>query len=227
MRGHGRRLQPDSYFCRTGGDQYFEQPFWATALTGKDALRKRVQYALSELFVISSQDAIVGQMPRGVANYYDMLGNDAFTNYRQILQDVTLSPMMGIYLSILANDKGDATRDPDENYAREVMQLLTIGLNQLNPDGTPQLDGSGNPIPTYGLNDVVGMAKIFTGFSWNMNGNTSDQAWSGYGASYAGPGLDRTCCPWSPIPAHHSTDEKDFLGVTMPASGRTRSDRRL
>ena len=92
------------------GDQYFEQPFWSTALTGKDALRKRVQFALSELFVISSQDAIVGQMPRGVANYYDMLGNDAFTNYRQILQDVTLNPMMGIYLSILANDKGDANR---------------------------------------------------------------------------------------------------------------------
>jgi uncharacterized protein (DUF1501 family) len=128
-------------FLQTFGDAYFEQPFWSSALTGKDALRKRVQFALSELFVISSQDAIVGQMPRGVANYYDMLGNDAFTNYRQLLQDVTLSPMMGIYLSILANDKGDATRDPDENYAREVMQLLTIGLNQLNPDGTPQLDG--------------------------------------------------------------------------------------
>ena len=101
---------------------------------------------------------------------------------------------MGIYLSILANDKGDATRDPDENYAREVMQLLTIGLNQLNPDGTTQLDGSGNPVPTYGLNDVVGMAKVFTGFSWNMNGNTSDQAWSGYGAAYAGPGFGQACC---------------------------------
>ncbi len=206
-------------FLQTYGDQYFEQPFWSTALTGKDALRKRVQFALSELFVISSQDAIVGQMPRGVANYYDMLGNDAFTNYRQLLQDVTLNPMMGIYLSILANDKGDANRDPDENYAREVMQLLTIGLNQLNPDGTPQLDGSGNPIPTYGLNDVVGMAKIFTGFSWNMNGNTSDQAWSGYGASYAGPGFGQDLLPLVPYPAHHSTDEKDFLGVTIPASG--------
>jgi uncharacterized protein (DUF1800 family) len=178
-----------------------------------------VQFALSELFVISSQDAIVGQMPRGVANYYDMLGNDAFTNYRQLLQDVTLSPMMGIYLSILANDKGDATRDPDENYAREVMQLLTIGLNRLNPDGTAQLDGSGNPIPTYGLNDVVGMAKIFTGFSWNMNGNTSEQAWSGYGASYAGPGYGQDLLPLVSYPAHHSTDEKDFLGVTVPAGG--------
>jgi uncharacterized protein (DUF1800 family) len=206
-------------FLQTGGDPYFEQPFWSSALTGKDALRKRVQFALSELFVISSQDAIVGQMPRGVAGYYDMLGNDAFTNYRQLLQDVTLSPMMGIYLSILANDKGDANRDPDENYAREVMQLLTIGLNQLNPDGSTQVDGSGNPVPTYGLNDVVGMAKIFTGFSWNMNGNTSDQAWSGYGASYAGPGYGQDLLPLVPYPAHHSTDEKDFLGVTVPAGG--------
>ena len=132
-------------------------------------------------------------MPRGVADYYDMLGNDPRTNYRQILQDVTLNPMMGIYLSILANDKGDANRDPNKNYAREVMQLLTIGLNQLNPDGTPQLDGTGNPIPTYGLNDVVGMAKIFTGFSWNMNGNVSDQAWSGYGTALAGPGFLSAC----------------------------------
>jgi uncharacterized protein (DUF1800 family) len=206
-------------FLQTFGDQYFEQPFWNTALTGKDELRKRVQFALSELFVISGQDAVIGQMPRGVANYYDMLGNDAFGNYRQLLEDVTLSPMMGIYLSILANDKGDANRDPDENYAREVMQLLTIGLNQLNPDGTTKLDGTGNPIPTYGLNDVVGMAKIFTGFSWNIPGNTSDQAWSGYGASYAGPGFGQDLLPLAAYPNHHSTDEKDFLGVTIPASG--------
>jgi uncharacterized protein (DUF1800 family) len=204
-------------FLQTYGDQYFEQPFWATALTGKDALRKRVQFALSELFVISSQDAVVGQMPRGVANYYDMLGNDAFGNYRQLLEDVTLSPMMGIYLSTMANDKGDANRDPDENYAREVMQLLSIGLNQLNPDGTTKLDGSGNPIPTYGLADVEGLAKVFTGFSWNMGGNTSDQSWSGYGASYAGPGFGQDILPMATYPNHHSTAEKDFLGVTIPA----------
>jgi uncharacterized protein (DUF1800 family) len=204
-------------FLQTGGDAYFEQPFWNTALTGKDELRKRVQFALSELFVISSQDAVVGQMPRGVANYYDMLGNDAFGNYRQLLEDVTLNPMMGIYLSTMANDKGDANRDPDENYAREVMQLFTIGLNQLNPDGTTQLDGSGNPIPTYSLNDVVGIAKVFTGFSWNMAGNTSDQAWSGYGAAYAGPGYGQDLLPMATYPSHHSTDEKDFLGTTIPA----------
>jgi uncharacterized protein (DUF1800 family) len=203
-------------FLQTYGDQYFEQPFWATALTGKDALRKRVQFALSELFVISSQDAVVGQMPRGVANYYDVLGNDAFGNFRQLLQDVTLSPMMGIFLSTLANE-GNSTVEPDENYAREVMQLFTIGLWQLNPDGTQQLDGSGNPVPTYSLNDVVGIAKVFTGFSWNMGGNTSDQAWSGYGASYAGPGFGQDLLPMTTYPTHHSPAEKDFLGVTIPA----------
>jgi uncharacterized protein (DUF1800 family) len=204
-------------FLGTFGDQYFEQPFWSSALTGKDELRKRVQFALSELFVISSQDAVVGQMPRGVANYYDMLGNDAFGNFRQLLNDVTLSPMMGIYLSTLANDKGTATVDPDENYAREVMQLFTIGLWKLNPDGTQQLDGSGNPIPTYSNTDVMGIAKVFTGFSWNMNGNTSDQAWSGYGAVYVGPGYGQDLLPMATYPNHHSTDEKDFIGTTIPA----------
>jgi uncharacterized protein (DUF1800 family) len=91
-------------FLQTSGDAYFEQPFWATALTGKDALRKRVQFALSELFVISSQDAVLQQMPRDMAGYYDMLGNDAFGNFRQLLQDVTLSPEMGIYLSTIVNE---------------------------------------------------------------------------------------------------------------------------
>ncbi len=85
-----------------------------------------------------------------------------------------------------------------------------------------QLDGNGNPIPTYSLNDVVGIAKVFTGFSWNMGGNTSDQAWSGYGASYAGPGFGQDLLPLTAYPNHHSTDGKDFLGVTIPAGSPTR-----
>jgi len=203
-------------FLDTAGDAYFEQPFWSTALTGKDALRKRAQFALSELFVISSQDAVLQQMPRGMANYYDMLGNDAFGNFRQLLQDVTLSPEMGIYLSTIANE-GNGKVDPDENYAREVMQLFTIGLWKLNPDGSQQLDGSGNPIPTYSNNDVVGIAKVFTGFSWNMAGDSSNQAWSGYGASYAGPGFGQDLLPMAAYPTHHSVAEKDFLSTAIPA----------
>ena len=214
----GDALCNQMLFLQTSGDQYFEQPFWNSAITGPDALRKRVQFALSELFVTSSVDFGVGIMPRGVANYYDTLGNDAFGNFRKLLEDVTLSPVMGIYLSSLANDKGNGTTvDPDENYAREVMQLLTIGLWKLNPDGTQQLDGSGNPIPTYNNTDVTGIAKVFTGFSWNMNGNTSDDAWSGYGASYAGPGFGQDLLPMATYPGHHSTLEKDFIGTTIPA----------
>jgi uncharacterized protein (DUF1800 family) len=105
----GRHLQPEAVSADLWRS-IFRAAFLEHRSHRQRCLRKRVQFALSELFVISSQDAIVGQMPRGVANYYDMLGNDAFHNYRQLLQDVTLSPMMGIYLSILANDKGDANR---------------------------------------------------------------------------------------------------------------------
>ena len=157
-------------------------------------------------------------MPRGEAAYYDMLGADAFGNFRQLLQDVTLSPMMGQFLSMLQNDKGDANTDPDENYAREVMQLFTIGLYQLNDDGTQKLDSTGNPIPTYSNNDVMGLAKVFTGFSWNIPGNTSDTAWSNC-CIYVGTGYGEDLLPMQAYPNHHSTEQKDFLGVTIPCVG--------
>ena len=157
-------------------------------------------------------------MPRGEASYYDMLGADAFGNFRQLLQDVTLSPMMGQFLSMQGNDKGNATTDPDENYAREVMQLFTIGLWQLNDDGTQQLDGNGNPIPTYSNTDVKGLAAVFTGWSWNIPGDSSDNAWSNC-CVYVGPGYGEELLPMQSFPSHHSTVEKDFLGVTIPASG--------
>ena len=193
--------------------------FWQNAMTGKDELRERVKYALTQLFVISSNNSTAIQnMPRGEANYYDMLGNDAFGNFRQLLQDVTLSPMMGQFLSMLMNDKGNATTDPDENYAREVMQLFTIGLWKLNDDGSQQLDGSGNPIPTYSNTDVMGLAAVFTGFSWNVPGDNSDDAWSNC-CIYAGPGFGEEILPMQSYPNHHSTVQKQFLGVTIPSSG--------
>jgi uncharacterized protein (DUF1800 family) len=197
---------------------YVENAFWQQALAGNDELRQRVQYALSEQFVISGTTPAVQNMPRGEAGYYDMLGADAFGNFRQLLQDVTLSPMMGQFLSMLQNDKGNANTDPDENYAREVMQLFTIGLYQLNDDGTQKLDSTGNPIPTYSNNDVMGLAKVFTGFSWNVPGNTSDTAWSSC-CIYVGTGYGEDILPMQAYPNHHSTEEKDFLGVTIPASG--------
>jgi uncharacterized protein (DUF1800 family) len=194
---------------------YVEQSFWQQALTGGDQLRQRVKYALTEIMVISGQDFAVTEMPRGMANYYDVLGADAFGNFRQLLEDVTLNPMMGQYLSVMGNDKGDATRDPDENYAREVMQLFTIGLYQLNPDGSQKLDPTGQPIPTYSNTDVMGLAKVFTGFSWNIPGDQSNTAWSNC-CAYVGAGFGEDILPMQSFPNHHSTDEKDFLGVTIP-----------
>lgn len=198
-----------------GDDAYLEGSFWQQAIAGSDQLRQRVKYALTEQMVVSSQDFALAEMPRGMANYYDVLGADAFGNFRQLLEDVTLNPMMGQYLSVMGNDKGDATRDPDENYAREVMQLFTIGLYQLNPDGTQKLDQTGQPIPTYSNLDVMGLAKVFTGFSWNIPGDQSNTAWSNC-CAYVGTGFGEDILPMQSFPNHHSTEEKDFLGVTIP-----------
>ena len=195
-----------------------QDTFWQQSITAPDQLRQRVKYALSQIFVISSNNTTAIQnMPRGEAGYYDMLGSDAFGNFRQLLQDVTLSPMMGQFLSMLMNDKGNATTDPDENYAREVMQLFTIGLWQLNDDGSQQLDGNGNPIPTYSNTDVMGLAAVFTGFSWNVPGDTGDDAWSNC-CMYVGPGFGEELLPMQSYPSHHSTVLKQFLGETIPAS---------
>jgi len=199
-------------------DSLVQESFWQQSITAPDELRQRVKYALSQIFVISSNNTTsIQNMPRGEASYYDMLGNDAFGNYRQLLQDVTLSPMMGQFLSALGNDKGNATTDPDENYAREVMQLFTIGLWQLNDDGSQQL-ANGQPIATYSNTDVMGLAAVFTGFSWNIPGNSTDTAWSNC-CIYVGPGYGEELLPMQSFPSHHSTVEKDFLGVTIPASG--------
>ena len=110
------------------------------AITAEDQLRQRVAFALSEILVISEKSAL-GEETYGIANYYDILVNHAFGNYRELLEQVTLSPMMGIYLSMLGNEKPDLERNirPDENYARELMQLFSIGLVELNLDGTNKL----------------------------------------------------------------------------------------
>jgi uncharacterized protein (DUF1800 family) len=199
-------------------ESFVQDTFWQQSIAGNDQLRQRVEYALTSLFVISTEPNFsIQSMPRGEANYYDVLGADVFGNFRTLLQDVTLNPMMGQFLNMLGNDKGNATTDPDENYAREVMQLFTIGLNQLNDDGSQKLDASGNPIPNYSNTDVMGLAAVFTGFSWNVPGNTSDTAWSNC-CMYVGPGHGEELLPMVAYPSHHSTVEKQFLGVTIPAS---------
>lgn len=139
-----------------------------SAYTHTDQLRQRVAFALSEIFVISDQNPTLDGYARGMAWYYDQLIKDAFGNYRQLLQDVTLSPAMGEYLNMVGNRRADLTQNvhPDENYGREINQLFSVGLVMLNPDGTPQLDSGGKPIPTYGQATITNFAHVFTGWNW-------------------------------------------------------------
>lgn len=142
----------------------FNYAWWQQVLTGEDKLRQRVALALSELLVISINSDL-GNYGYGLAAYYDLFLKNAFKNYRDVLRDVTLHPCMGFYLSHLDNPKTNEEENihPDENYAREIMQLFTIGLYALNRDGSRKVDASGNYIPTYNQNDIRELAKIFTG----------------------------------------------------------------
>jgi len=196
-------------------DSYVMHTFWRQAATGQDQLRRRVAFALSQIFVISLQDANLQNYRRGVASYMDMLTRNAFGNYRQLLQDVTLHPMMGLYLSHLRNRKEDPAlnRVPDQNYAREVMQLFSIGLYELNPDGTLTLV-NGQPVETYDSDDIVGLSRVFTGFSWAGCANTSTNCFNGGGTQSP----NREVMPMQSFPQFHSISEKSFLGQTILAN---------
>ncbi|MGE3394890.1 MAG: DUF1800 family protein [Steroidobacteraceae bacterium] len=137
------------------------------ALHAPDQLRQRVAFALSEIMVISQLSPLVGY-PWGSASYYDTLAQNAFGNFRALMEDVTLHPAMGVYLSMLGNQRPDALRNirPDENYARELMQLFTIGLVELNLDGSVRRDGQGNAIPTYDQQVIEGFAHVYTGWTY-------------------------------------------------------------
>jgi uncharacterized protein (DUF1800 family) len=145
-----------------------QNAWWQIALTAPDQLRQRVAFALSQVFVVSDATGPLNGNPIAAAHYYDLLARHAFGNFRDLLEDVTLSPAMGAYLSHLKNAKGDPKRgtSPDENFAREVMQLFTIGLQELQPDGTYRLNKNGLPIPTYTQETIVQMAKVFTGYGF-------------------------------------------------------------
>ena len=134
---------------------------------GEDQLRQRVAFALSEIMVVSQVGALLN-LPNATADFHDMLARNAFGNYRTLLEEVTLHPAMGVYLSMLGNQKAVAGTNlrPDENYAREMMQLFSIGLVELNIDGSNRLDASGQPIPTYNQDIIEGYARVFTGWKW-------------------------------------------------------------
>ncbi|MGX9782132.1 DUF1800 domain-containing protein [Janthinobacterium lividum] len=198
----------------------FDESFWQQSMRGEDQLRQRIAFALSEIFVISMQNDAIQPRVRGVAAYYDMLGHHAFGNFRNLLNDVALHPMMGLYLSHMRNQKETATRAPDENFAREVMQLFTIGLYQLNADGSLKL-AAGKPIATYTRDDVVGLARVFTGWSW-AGPDLSNNRFIG---NVADP--DRDWKPMQNYPAFHSSGEKRFLGQSISGVTSGEADLKL
>jgi uncharacterized protein (DUF1800 family) len=144
-----------------------QEQWFANALRGEDQLRQRVAFALSQIMVVSQVGAL-NNLPFATADFHDMLARNAFGNFRTLLEDVTLHPAMGIYLSMLGNRRAAANTNlrPDENYARELAQLFSVGLVQLNLDGSVRTDASGQPIPTFGQVETEGFARVFTGWNW-------------------------------------------------------------
>jgi uncharacterized protein (DUF1800 family) len=193
------------------------ESFWKQAVTGEDQLRQRVVWALSQIFVISMTDDTVGANSRALAAWLDMLGDKGLGTYRELLGSVSRHPMMGTYLSYLRNQKADARtgRVPDENYAREVMQLFSVGLVELNEDGSARLS-NGNPIDTYDSADISGMARVFTGWSWACP-DWPDNGCFSQGSVGGVSDPDRTFKPMQGYPQYHSTEEKRFLGATITA----------
>lgn len=183
--------------------------WFRNAINGEDQLRQRVAFALSEILVVSQVGALV-DAPYSLADYYDKLAQHAFGNYRELMEIVTLHPAMGVYLSMLGNEKPNPALNirPDENYARELMQLFTIGLVELNPDGTPRLDAQNQEIPTYDQAIIEGFAHVNTG--WHYAGAPSFQ-------QARQTDFNQTI-PMQLYANFHDTGEKTILnGVTIPA----------
>jgi len=181
-----------------------ENTLWRKLIDSPDALRQRVALALSEIFVIAIPGLPVAWRPFVAAHYMDLLEAHAFGRYRELLGAVTLSPAMGVYLNMRGNRKADPAtgRMPDENYAREVLQLFSIGLHELHEDGTLRTNWRGRPLETYDQDTITGLARVFTG--WNLDRFDRNQQ-------------DWACRPMAFNRAQHEPGEKRFLGHTIPA----------
>jgi uncharacterized protein (DUF1800 family) len=187
-----------------------QSEFLNVAVWGNDQLRQRVAMALSEIFVAPTQQN--NAMPF----YLNTLAGDAFTNYRTIMQDATLSPAMGDYLNMLNSPKPPTGQIANENYGREMMQLFSLGVNLLNPDGTLQTDSSGNPIPTYTEPQVEAFARAYTGWT---NANTDGSTPSSFNYTYNWLHL------MVPVENQHDTSQKILLnGTTLPAGQTAEED---
>ena len=218
----GNPNQPENYFGPWA--KHFSYAWWDNAAKAPDQLRYKVANALSQIFVISHNNTDLGNHGEAMGAYYDLLLKRSFGNFRDLLGDVTFNPSMGFYLSHLNNPKTDTSRNqqPDENYAREIMQLFTIGLNELNMDGSLRLDENGQSIPTYTNDDIQGLAKVLTGLSGaDFNAKIKEQypnARIEFGADFYA--MDRTIAMRMYEQAHEP-GEKTILGNFNIPAGQT------
>jgi len=208
-----RPLWKNATFGPGLGMQHQKGAVWFRAvIDGPDQLRQRMAWALAQIFVIGEAGSNDPNQSEQWTNYYDILVRNAFGNFRTLLQEVTLSPKMADYLTYETNRKAQGARKPDENYAREVMQLFTIGLVELNPDGTPIVDADGELIETYDNDDIVTNARVFTGLV--HDGEHPDY-----------PGKLNRIDPVSTDENMHDRDEKVLLdGTVLPAGQNTLED---
>src|SRR5689334_3277681 len=191
-----------------------ERAFFQIATSGKDQLRQRVAFVLSQIWVVSR----LGVTPAyAYPPYWRVFRDHAFDNYRDIIRSVTLNPAMGSYLDMANNDKGNPAKNitANENYAREVMQLFCLGLTKLNLDGSPVLDQNGNPVPTYDQSIVENLAKVFTGWTFPVAPNVAARPHNPsyyFGEMY-------------PVETYHDTGPKTlFDGFQIPAGQSSRAD---
>ena len=214
QRGYGTISATTNYYDNSYPGDYM---LWNQLMTSGDAVRKRMALALSEFFVVSLSGLDFSWRSHAIAAWWDMLSTNAFGNYRNLLQDVTLNPAMGYYLNVKGNLKENVAtnRAPDENYGREVMQLFTLGLYQLNLDGSVKLDANGIKLETYTQIDITNIARVFTGwdFDQTQNVNTLEPV-----NNRNVPNTVFTRLPMRLTPANHSTLASTFFGATVPAN---------
>ena len=194
--------------------------WWQQSVTAPDQLRQRVAFALSEMMVVSQQ-GILSNNGRALSSYYDSLLDNAFGNFRALLKSVTLTPAMGLFLDMRANDKGSIITGvhANENYAREIMQLFSIGLNRMWPDGTLVMDSQDNLVPTYDQNVIMGVASVFTGWNYYQSNQGNGRLPANWypSANYTNPMVL--------VPTHHELGTKRLLdNVVLPAAQGSQAD---
>lgn len=218
------QVDENNYF---NSDRIADQMIWSQLLSGGSSVRKRVALALSEFFVVSINSLAVEWPGPAIGEYWDILNRNAFGSFRELIEEITLNPAMGVFLNTRGNQKADPNsgRVPDENYGREIMQLMSIGLFELNIDGSLKLSG-GEPIETYTNDDVTGIAKVFTGYEFDFTGigtTTVQGNWELADPDWVRNPMTSDVNRWRWKPwnasgdAFHSQEEKSFLGLTIRA----------